>query len=256
MDRAHALESPLLRGAGFAHAFFTKKGGVSEGPYASLSFSESVGDRHEAVRENLSLAAARLGVAAAAVHFLSQVHGRRVHELSGNESREATLSLEGDALVSRAAGVACGVRVADCAPVLIADRGSGAVAAVHAGWRGVAGGVVAAAVERLREVVGANGDLIGAIGPHISVHAFEVSNDVAETLVKSSPDPDVVDRSFGAKPHVDLRKILHAQLRSLGLPEACIDDVPGCTVADEELFFSFRRDGPRSGRHLAAIVAR
>jgi len=253
------LQSPLLAAAGFQHAFFTRHGGVSDGPYATLSFSlaaGAAGDRPENVRENLERAAERLGTSAESVHFLSQVHGREVWVLDGSESRDRTLEREGDALVSRAPGIACGVRIADCAPVLLADRKSGAVAAAHAGWRGVAQNVVAAAVVRLREVAGADGELIAAIGPHISVAAFEVSDDVARELAAASPDPDVVDRTRGPKPHVDLRKILRAQLRALGLEDGAIDDVAGCTLSEPERFFSFRRDGKQSGRHLAAIVAR
>jgi hypothetical protein len=79
---------------------------------------------------------------------------------------------------------------------------------------------------------------------------------VAEQLVECSPDKDVVERCYGQKPHVDLCKIVAAKLSAAGVSPDCIERVPGCTVRDEELFFSYRRDGPRSGRHLAAIVAR
>jgi hypothetical protein len=253
---AEALESPLLAAAGFRHAFFTRRGGVSDGPYATLSFSESVGDRRENVAENLARAAARLGVEPRHVHFLSQVHGREVWQLDGSEPREATLQREGDALVCAVAGIACGVRVADCVPVLIGDRSSGAVAAAHAGWRGVVRGVTSAAVERLRALGSRPADLVAAIGPHLSLEAFEVSDDVAAELLRASPDPQVVDRTLGPKPHVDLARILRAQLAALGLAPAQIDEVPGCTLREPERFFSFRRDGARSGRHLAAIVAR
>jgi len=100
-----------------------------------------------------------------------------------------------------------------------------------------------------------NPELVAAIGPHISVQAFEVSEDVAETILKASLDPHIVDRSQ-AKPHVDLRRMLRAELRSQGLDDAAIDDVWGCTVLEPARFFSFRRDGKASGRHLSAIVPR
>jgi copper oxidase (laccase) domain-containing protein len=77
---------------------------------------------------------------------------------------------------------------------------------------------------------------------------------VAAELVLSSPDPDVIDRARGPKPHADLRRIVRAQLESLGVARDAIDDVPGCTVSEPDRFFSFRRDGARSGRHLSAIV--
>src|SRR5882724_4328852 len=175
-DRAEFLESALLRRAGFRHAFFTRNGGVSSGAYRSLSFSVAAGDTPDNVAENLTRAGLVLGVDPERVHFLSQVHGRTAHTLDGSEVQRTLLHLEGDALLSRAAGLACGVRSADCVPVLLADRQSGAVAAAHAGWRGAVQGIVSATVDALR-ALGSNPDLIAAIGPHISLAAFEVSQD-------------------------------------------------------------------------------
>ena len=253
-EHADFLESALLRGAGFSHAFFTRKGGVSPGAYSSLNFSVAAGDSEANVKQNLERAAAELGVASTRIHFLSQVHGRVAHTLSGSELQSTLILRDGDALVSRAPGLACAVRSADCVPVLLADRRSGAVGAVHAGWRGAASGIVSSAIEALRAIA-PNPSLIAAIGPHISLDAFEVSDDVAETLLKASRDPQIVDRSR-AKPHVDLRRMLRAELHEQGLAQAAIDDVWGCTVLEPARFFSFRRDGKASGRHLSAIVPR
>jgi polyphenol oxidase len=253
-DRAELLESALLRDAGFRHAFFTRNGGVSTGAYASLSFSVAAGDSAENVRQNLERAGVALGVRADKIHFSSQVHGRAVHTLVGNEEQAQVIALEGDALISRAPNLACGVRSADCVPVLLADRKSGAVAAAHAGWRGAVQGVVSSAVLGLRALA-TDADLIAAIGPHISQAAFEVSDDVAEAILAASRDRSIVDRS-GRKPHVDLRRMLRAELRSHGLADSAIDDVWGCTVSEPARFFSFRRDGKASGRHLSAIVPR
>jgi YfiH family protein len=251
-ERAEFLESALLRSAGFRHAFFTRKGGVSAGAYSSLSFSVAAGDSEANVKQNLTRAAAELGVASTRIHFLSQVHGRVAHTLSGAEAQSALIQREGDALVSRVPGLACAVRSADCVPVLLADRRSGTVAAAHAGWRGAVSGIVSSAVDAIRAIA-PNPDLIAAIGPHISLGAFEVSEDVAETLLSASRDPLIVDRSR-PKPHVDLRRMLRAELHAQGLPHSAIDDVWGCTVSEPERFFSFRRDGKASGRHLSAIV--
>jgi YfiH family protein len=252
---AEFLESRLLRNAGFRHAFFTRRGGVSEGAYASLNFSVSVGDAAERVAKNLALAGEALGVAGERVHFLSQVHGSAAQALAGDEEQAAVHRLEGDVLLSRSPEVACGVRTADCVPILIADARSGAVAAVHAGWRGVARGAVEAGVRKLRELAGTNVELLAAIGPHIRQGAFEVSEDVASELEAASPVAGVTDRS-GPKPHVSLVHIVRAKLLALGMAEAHVDDTGGCTVSEPERFFSFRRDGKVGGRHLSAIVAR
>lgn len=254
-DAADYLTSPLLSAAGFRHAFFTRRGGVSEGAYHSLNFSVAVGDDEANVAENLRRGAEALGVAPERLHFLSQVHGSAVHTLDPGDDRHRTLTLEGDALTARTGRLACGVRSADCLPILLAERSSGAVAAIHAGWRGLVRGVVEAGVRALRDLVANEGEIIAAIGPHISAEAFEVSADVAGELVRVSPDPEVLlTPGDGAKIRVNLRRIARSKLEHSGLARHQIDDVWGCTVGDAERFFSYRRDGKKSGRHLSAIV--
>lgn len=254
MTQAESLESTLLCRAGFRHAFFTRHGGVSPEPFASLNFSVSVGDDPAHVAENIERAARRLGVSSAALSFLSQVHGAEVKVAH----RATALALRqecGDAVISGELGVAVGVRVADCVPILIADPEGRKVGAIHAGWKGLVAGVVGAAVARLRAELPSEGRILAAIGPHISLSAFEVSEEVAQELSRASSDPGVVDWRAGARPHVDLRRLARAQLGGAGLADADIDDVAGCTVGDPSRFFSYRRDGAVGGRHLAAIVA-
>ncbi len=169
---------------------------------------------------------------------VKQVHGARAvlaAEAAGQE---------GDALVARAGDGAVGVRVADCVPVLVADPASGGVAAIHAGWRGVVGGVLGAGVGLL----GGTG-LVAAIGPCIGPCCFEVGRDVGAQL-------GFVDREQGDKVYVNLRAAVRGQLVALGLADARIEDVPGCTKHEPERFHSYRRDGANSGRMLAAIAPR
>lgn len=255
-DAVGRHQSPILLGFGFRHAFFTRTGGASEGPFRSLSFSTAVGDRPEHVDENLRRAGAVLGVAPERVLYLSQVHGREARFYRQAASRAETITLEGDALGGSAAEHAYGVRSADCVPILVADVDSGAVMAIHAGWRGVARGAVEAGVACLREQSGAAGRLLAAIGPHISAKAFEVSEEVAAELAAACPVPGAVTAAPGLKPHVNLRFIVTQKLLTLGLNEADVDQVGGCTFSEPELYFSFRRDGKESGRHLSAIVPR
>ncbi|HVU02224.1 MAG TPA: peptidoglycan editing factor PgeF [Polyangiaceae bacterium] len=248
--------SPVLTRNGFRHAFFTRRGGVSGGPYASLNFSIAVGDTKENVERNLALAARALSVPVGAVHFLSQVHGAAVYVVTRADDRTATLHREGDAIASSDPEIAVAVRIADCVPILVGDSKSGAAVAIHAGWRGLVAGVVESGVAALRELAGDRGALVAAIGPHIGVRAFEVSEDVAGTLGALEPDADAVERQHGPKPHVSLARIARRKLERLGLREDSIDLVPGCTHDEPELFYSFRRDGKVGGRHLAAIVPR
>lgn len=249
---ADFLTSDLLERAGFRHAFFTRRGGVSAGPYASLSFSLAVGDDPVAVAENHRRAAGALGVEPRRLLYPSQVHGVRVVVARPDLERDECARLEGDVLVAASGALACGVRSADCVPILLGDRRTGAVAAVHAGWRGVEAGVITHALAALAGTEGAAA-VVAAIGPHIGADAFEVGEDVAARLVAVSPRADVVRRGL-AKPRVDLRSIVRGQLEARGVPPGSVDDIAGCTFEDAERFFSYRRDGARSGRHLSAIV--
>ncbi len=252
-----ALKSALLEAEGFPHGFFLRQGGVSSGPFRSLNFISSSGDKPELVRQNVERAAAFLGVSPDRVYYLSQVHGVDVQALSGTEDPAEVVRRVGDATMSEVSGVACGVRSADCGTLLIGDRRAGRVAAVHAGWRGTVAGVVGAAVRALLGRGSRPEDLACAIGPHIESCCFEVGDDVAEEIAASAPERDgVVIRNGADKPHVDLRAVLVSQLASLGVDRARIDHVRGCTVCDEDRFFSYRRDGKVSGRLLSAIVPR
>ncbi len=206
----------------------------------------------ERVKANLERAAAELEVPAQNVYFLNQVHGVAHQVLDGSEDREEMLYIDGDITVSVAGNVACGVRMADCAAILIADRRSGAVAAVHSGWRGTVQGAATAGVAALRELVG-EGDLIAAVSPHIEQCCFEVGPEVAEEISAASGLGEaIVDRSR-EKPHIDLRQVIARQLERVGV---AVEQVRGCTMCEPERFHSYRREGKRSGRMLAAIVTR
>jgi YfiH family protein len=256
-EPALALSSERLIRAGFAHAFFLRTGGVSAGAYASLNFAASTGDDPANVERNLGLAATELGVRRERIYFLSQVHGIGSVRLDGTEDPRKMVKVEGDATFSTTAGVACAVRSADCGTILAGDRRSGAVVAIHAGWRGTELGVVEAGFRALREALGAEGDLVVAVGPLIEKCCFEVGLDVAARLASCSPlGEDAIARRAGEKAFVDLRAILGAKLEALGVKRDAIDQVGGCTVCDRERFFSYRRDGQKSGRMMAAIVAR
>lgn len=244
------LRSQLLGAFGFEHGFFTRLGGVSAGPYASLNFTTATGDEANSVSRNLEIAAKALGVVPQQIHFLSQVHGKESLIVNMNSDPQQTAATEGDIILTHEP-IAAAIRTADCVSILIACKKTRWVAACHAGWKGVVRGAVVESVQKLREL-GAT-DLIAAIGPHISVDAFQVSEDVFEELLDVSPDKAVGVRREGAL-YVDLRRLVRVQLEANGLKSAAIDDVHGCTVREPERFYSFRRDGEASGRLLSAIV--
>jgi polyphenol oxidase len=188
------------------------------------------------------------------------VHGARV--VRGDSDMAARPLEEADAIVAAAedvASLAVAVRVADCVPVLVGDRRIGAVAAIHAGWRGVVAGVIPRAMAELAKV--GSGDYVAAIGPCIGPCCFEVSAEVAARIVDSCGGDaslavftPVHGGAGEAKAMVDLRRAVRAQLAAAGVHD--VEDVPGCTRCDAARFFSYRRDGEASGRHMAVIVAR
>ncbi|MFO0606605.1 MAG: peptidoglycan editing factor PgeF [Polyangiales bacterium] len=245
------LHARSLTDRGFAHAFTARDGGVSEGPFASLNLGAAVGDDPEHVRENHRRLARAVGYDPAALHQTWQVHGGAVWSHTPDASPDDTRRVEADALVAAAPGVAVAVRVADCVPVLLADVATGRVAAAHAGWRGVVANVVGAALDALGPRSPA--DVVAAIGPSIGPCCFEVGDDVAAEIAAATPTPVVRSRP-GAKPLVDLWRAVEAQLHARGV--TAVEPIGRCTVCDPGAFFSFRRDGARSGRMVGVIVAK
>ncbi len=248
--RAEALTSSLLSSAGFAHGFATRRGGVSRPPFGTLNFRAVEGERPENVAENLRRFAIEVGFDPSLLYLVNQVHGSRVFVAA--ERGAARADDDADAVVV-GDGNAAGIRVADCVPILVGDLITGRAAAIHAGWRGIEAGVIGAALAALGD---SRSLRVAAIGPCIAACCFEVGMDVAERIVRAAREPDVLVESSGGKARVDLRLAVRAQLSLHGLSKGDVDDVGGCTRCDEEWFFSFRRDGVKSGRHLAAIRAK
>jgi YfiH family protein len=253
------LRSTALLREGFEHAFTTRLGGVSEPPFDSLDFA--LLREPSALRENQARLTATLGIANDALFQAHQVHGATLLVAEGHPAER--LTRQADALAAEPkSGHAVAVRVADCAPVLLADPVTGRVVAVHAGWRGVEAGIVRVAVHYLvsRGSCADARDYVAAIGPCIGPCCFEVGLDVAQRVAEASSEV-AVTRRVGDKGYVDLRAAIRAQLSSLGMRSERIDDVPGpgqegCTRCDRARFYSYRRDGDESGRLLGAVVAR
>jgi YfiH family protein len=251
------LRSRQLHAAGVRHAFSTRVGGVSVAPFDSLNLGLAAApgepDAPSNIAENRRRLAAALGDAHLPWVLSRQVHGREVHRSVGvvaplGDPRDLP---EADAIVSSSAGRLLSVRVADCLPILIACPRRGAAAAVHAGWRGLVAGVVDAAIDRLRELGCEPGDLLVAIGPAIGAASYEVGEEVLQAF--DTAGRHAVAMRGAARPHLDLVATVRRQFEGHGIAEARIDGGDRCTHADPERFFSYRRDGARSGR-LAAVI--
>lgn len=249
MREGEVLRAGILTREGIRHGFSTRLGGVSVGSYAAMNLARNVGDDPAAVAENHRRFAAAVGYDPGRLFEASQVHGARALRVDG-ATVAALRPEEADALVASTAGDAVGVRVADCVPVLLASPGGATVAAAHAGWRGVTRGVLAATVAAMGAPAG---ELRAAVGPCIGACCFEVGEEVAEEIAAASAPGVVVRATAGARPTVDLRAAVAAQLAALGV--VAVEQVGGCTRCEAARYHSYRRDGKASGRLFAAIVA-
>jgi YfiH family protein len=217
-------------------------GGVSAAPYASLNLGEHVGDLPAAVAENRR----RLRSAAALPAepaWLAQIHGTEVADLDAVEGLVAA-----DAAVARRPGRVCAILAADCLPVLFAAESGNAVAAAHAGWRGLAGGVLEATV---RALAVAPESLLVWLGPAIGPRHFEIGAEVRDELLKADLE---AHRAFEVNARgrfmADLGVLARRRLARLGIER--IYGGGECTYADSKRYFSHRRDGP-TGRQATLI---
>ncbi|MFC6634577.1 peptidoglycan editing factor PgeF [Microbulbifer taiwanensis] len=225
-------------------------GGHSDGPYESFNLGAHVGDDEQAVAANRSQLLQELQLPAKP-QWLEQIHSDRVVEAKADD-----LVRTGDASFATAPGAVCAVLTADCLPVLICDRAGNRVAAAHAGWRGLAAGI-------LRSSVGAldcdPSDLLVWLGPAIGPRAFETGVDVLEEFFENAQSGDhaeAIAQCF--RPHVekplhflaDIYGLARAELRQLGVSEIYGGD--RCTVSETEYFFSYRRD-KTTGR-MASLI--
>jgi YfiH family protein len=177
--------------------------------------------------------------------LMRQVHGATVVAAPWEGAPEA------DAAVATARGLVVGVATADCLPVLIVDPSGRRVAAVHAGWRGTAAGVVARAVEGLLEAGSRPGDLLAALGPGIGPCCYEVGDELRAAFGRGG------DRFFRpgprGRPHLDVRAANRAQLQTAGVVPARIHHVADCTACRPDLYYSYRRDGAGTGRMISFV---
>jgi hypothetical protein len=224
---------------GACAAFTTRHGGVSSGPYRSLNLGRLTDDDPNAVARNRKLLASRLG---APLAMIRQVHGAEVRRVDGPTGpREPLEEVDGQATATP--GVVPIVLVADCLPIAIA--GHGAAAILHAGWRGLAAGIIGTGVSTVREL-GARGPLEAVIGPGAGPCCYEVGHEVHARFAGYGP-------IAGSAANLDMKAIARAQLERAGVD--AVTDLGLCTICDEA-FFSHRRDRGITGRQAGAVWLR
>jgi len=249
------FRSELLEAAGFRlHGFTKRAGGVSEGPLASLNFSWDREPERGRVVENHSRLRAALGTDLRLTR-VRQVHGadvrtaREIRE-AGPDCWGALPELEADAVIAASGEALVAVITADCAPVLLADPANRAVAAVHAGWRGAARGVIRGAVRALAARGAEPGRLLAAVGPCICAACYEVGDEVAGRFPESAePIPGRPGKHL-----LDLGNAVEVSLIGAGLTTRNIERVAACTACDGEALYSHRASGGTCGASLAFIA--
>lgn len=223
-------------------AFSTRIGGVSEAPFDQLNLGITTEDLKANVEENRDRFFRALGIDKRSVVIQKQVHESRSAYVDQPVFLDCT-----DAAFTDKPGVFLTVSAADCVPVLFAETERKIIGVIHAGWRGTQQEIVFQTIEKIKKQFNVDGSKISAaIGPSISVKHYEVSEDVAGQF-----DPAFIERKGHSKPHLNLWKANDAQLKKAGVQNISVSD--HCTFERQDLFFSHRGSGGKSGRMLGVI---
>jgi len=248
---AEAIRAAALEGV--PHGFLTRRGGVSHNLYASLNVSLGSGDDQNAVAENREIAVEAVERGAKLV-TLHQVHSATA--LIATAPWRDAQRPHADGVVTKTPGLLLGILTADCAPVLLADKAAGVVAAAHAGWQGALAGVTDAVIAKMEELGADRGRIAAAIGPCIARVSYEVDDDFARSFAAADPANERFFTPGRAGHHqFDLEGYVVARLAAAGVTR--VEAMGLDTYADEERFFSYRRATHRGesdyGRQISLI---
>ena len=225
-----------------------RHGGVSSKPFQSLNLGLNTDDNYKNVTENRKRLFSALNIHEEQIAATHQVHGNKVIEVS------KSIYVKGyDALITQQKNIFLAVTIADCVPVLIYDKGTQAVAAIHAGWRGTAENIIKETTEKMSLSFGTRAqDCFAYIGTCIDECSFEVDEDVAQHFLSQYKRWDKRKKKF----FIDLKKANEHQLLAFGVPEKQIEISPYSTVLDNRDYFSYRKENGKTGRMLAIIGMR
>jgi len=254
MGEINFKQDTVLAGIkGIQHGFFTKKGGVSKGVYASLNCSYSSDDKPEHVSENRQRVMNALGLQGVKLFGLNQIHSKQVHQIKSIQDVDFP---DGDALISTQKGVALSVLGADCTPVLFASKNGKVIAAAHAGWRGAVIGIIEAVVLKMINLGEKRENIVASIGPTIHQSAYQVQDDFINELISLSDfkvDEFLLKKAEGT--FFDLPAYLLKQCKRSGIAASSLGLD---TYALEDEFFSYRRNTHQQltdyGRQISVIT--
>lgn len=255
--RIHYIATEFSTPACSVQGFTTRHEGISRPPYNSLNLGTTTLDQLHNVEGNRSLMTRAFGVAQEALVTVRQVHGSDILVIDEpNEDYSHFLTLESDAIITNQVGVMIGVCVADCAPILLMDPEKRVIAAVHAGWKGTAAGLVSKTVAGMKSLFNCNPKALqAAIGPCIAKCCYEVNEPVRQAFAQSPVVWDASTEPGGeGKWQLDLAAANRELLISAGVPDAAIQVSDMCVSCHRELFFSYRRDEGETGRQMGFIM--
>ncbi len=236
------------------HGAFTRLGGVSQVPFASLNLARSVGDDVTAVQENNRRMLSVFDMTPDRATTAWLVHGKTVAVMTHADAGNYRQGM--DVIITRERGLALTMRFADCVPIIFFDPVQHAIGLAHAGWRGVAENVIAAAVSALRSNFGSNPrDLWAGIGPCISADRYRVGQEVIDLVTPACPPhAPIVQRRPDGSLHLDLNAAVVSQLQACGVEN--IEDSAICTASNTAEWFSHRAENGKTGRFGVVIGLR
>lgn len=249
-----------------SHRFFGRVGGTSPHPWTGLNTSFAVRDSPARVEENLARVRFQIGVGRRSLFTVNQVHGNQVRRILAGDDVDQVAAEAADALFTTEPSVAVGVRTADCVPILMTSADGRCIAAIHAGWRGLAQGVIQSTIDAVDAAGFPARVWTAAVGPCIGAGAFEVGPEVIQSLFESL---GIASSSAGAeqeelqatglvKPgegdryHVDLAGWAMRSLLQSGVQN--IERLDICTASETDNWFSHRAEKGRTGRQIAVIA--
>ena len=253
---ANPSGEPLKDSARIKHGFFTRKGGVSDGIYASLNCGFGSADAQANVTENRRRVAGELGVASS--HLITPYQTHSADVVIATIPWNLNDAPKADAIVTQRKGLAVGILSADCTPVLFADFNAGIIGAAHAGWRGAIGGILEATLEAMVTEGADLSSIQVSIGPCLHQASFEVGPEFEEQFIETAPEyaQFFTQKTNNIRPQFDLPGFIMHRLSRAGVIGAT--DLASCTYLNESLFYSYRRNThkklPDYGRQISAIV--
>jgi polyphenol oxidase len=253
-------ESPMLAGLDFiTHAFCSRHNGVSEGPYASLNFSDREGDSNDKVSRNFEITAAAFEFSSRQFITVNQVHRNEILTIESSGFVFHTCKpMEYDGIITNRPGIAICIKTADCVPIFLVDNVRKVAGVVHAGWKGTVLNIAAVAVNTFKERFSSKTEnILAAIGPAIGPCCYEVDRQVTEAISgEKNKVLCTIPCEENEKWMLDLPLLNKLHLQQAGIKEKNIELSHLCTACHTDIFYSHRKEKGKTGRALNFLMLR